>query len=786
MGAIAIVSIETSFRWSVVVVALMSFSALAITGAVHGPAVVAVYGLIFLSAFRDRLPWTPSYRVWAILSVACLIMSIYAVTRKNELTHPLVYYVIYLKINRVWNLDTHRDYAWLYAVCFFEVVFATLFINSLVLMFIMTGFVMAFAFSLILYACQGDMDRTHEAGSLADAPMASPPPRGAPRLSHGFIAVALALAAAVVALTAVAFPLIPRTGQSRLLGGRPQAFNQLASGFSDDVHLGAIVDIQMDESIVMRLRPLNDASARHFAAQGVRLRGLSLRDFNWRNNRWHNQDPSGRRIGWHERTDRVVFPRRPEQESLIDARIIMEPQFSDYLFAPVMPHSITLPNPTILSINYEQLSARFLQAPTDVFTYTVSSLAEDAYAPPSQSDDAAAPDGAAPEVSPVRRQNFSDTIRLGFQGLLLQLSEGFGTSRPEPVYDDSVADEALRRYLRVAPPIAEDLDYVALAESFRVEGQSDYATARAIEYYLRNTCDYSLQFSHDPDRPPILSFLLDIQTGHCELFASSMAMLLRSVDIPARMVNGFVSTEWNPFSGHYIIRQKHAHSWVEVWIDDYGWMTFDPTPPAYVSPRRQQMLWFLERLEDYYEALRFHWYFYVVDYGAEEQRSVMDALRARLGQTLVLAGQGWARLTDAMKVVTFNNIIRVSVGLALALAVVEMIVMRRRLRRRAILQALHSHIRDAPPWVAQAMEMYDQILRRLAGQGVKKAPAQTPEEFAQTVADANAAMDDFPAITSVYYRIRYGGAVMTARERQDFRQFADRISQRMSSNDRQA
>src|SRR5439155_1103305 len=69
------------------------------------------------------------------------------------------------------------------------------------------------------------------------------------------------------------------------------------------------------------------------------------------------------------------------------------------------------------------------------------------------------------------------------------------------------------------------------------------------------------------------------KAGHCEYFASSMAILLRAAGIPTRVINGFLLGEYNPVGRDYIIRESDAHSWVEVYISGKGWVEFDPTPP---------------------------------------------------------------------------------------------------------------------------------------------------------------------------------------------------------------
>ena len=65
--------------------------------------------------------------------------------------------------------------------------------------------------------------------------------------------------------------------------------------------------------------------------------------------------------------------------------------------------------------------------------------------------------------------------------------------------------------------------------------------------------------------------------GHCEYFASSMTVMLRTLGFPLAWSTGFRGGEYNDLTGNYIIRQKDAHSWVEAYFPEYGWVSFDPT-----------------------------------------------------------------------------------------------------------------------------------------------------------------------------------------------------------------
>ena len=79
---------------------------------------------------------------------------------------------------------------------------------------------------------------------------------------------------------------------------------------------------------------------------------------------------------------------------------------------------------------------------------------------------------------------------------------------------------------------------------------------------------------------PLDDFLFDSKRGHCEFYSTAMAVMLRTLGVPTRNVTGFIGGTYNRFGRYYAVRQGDAHSWVEVYVDGQGWVTFDPTPPA--------------------------------------------------------------------------------------------------------------------------------------------------------------------------------------------------------------
>lgn len=106
--------------------------------------------------------------------------------------------------------------------------------------------------------------------------------------------------------------------------------------------------------------------------------------------------------------------------------------------------------------------------------------------------------------------------------------------------------------------------------------------AGILESYLRDSPEYQYSFNlsiDDPTIDPIEDFVFNRKSGHCEYFASALAMMLRGVGIPSRLVSGFKGGDFNDKTGKFEIRSLHAHAWVEAFVDG-AWKNFDPTPGA--------------------------------------------------------------------------------------------------------------------------------------------------------------------------------------------------------------
>jgi transglutaminase-like putative cysteine protease len=136
----------------------------------------------------------------------------------------------------------------------------------------------------------------------------------------------------------------------------------------------------------------------------------------------------------------------------------------------------------------------------------------------------------------------------------------------------------------------------ALAAEWSEGATSAADKLRAIEAHLLTEYGYARAFERSTDQDPVLDFLFVDKRGHCEYFASALALLARAVAVPTRVVMGYRVRERSPF-GYFVVRERNAHAWVEAWLPGAGWVTRDATPEA-AQPQNA------ERVASYYESSR--------------------------------------------------------------------------------------------------------------------------------------------------------------------------------------
>jgi len=273
--------------------------------------------------------------------------------------------------------------------------------------------------------------------------------------------------------------------------------------------------------------------------------------------------------------------------------------------------------------------------------------------------------------------------------------------------------------------------------------------ARALERHLRHDYGYTLELLPAPVADPLATFLFVRKKGHCEYFASAMAVMLRTVGVPARVGTGFLGGVYNPMTGWQVVRASDAHSWVEAWLPRRGWVTFDPTPPD-TSPSSVS-LW--TRAGLVVDAADQFWQDWVVGYDFERQ----IALAARMQESGRNFRFPW--FGDAAA--------QMETGVRAARAYVAEILALFALAGAAILYgptllrklSADLRVRRAQRGEAQTSDatlLYERMLRVLERRGLQKPPWLTPAEFAHVLPASELAIlvED---LTGAYNQFRFGG-----------------------------
>jgi len=178
-----------------------------------------------------------------------------------------------------------------------------------------------------------------------------------------------------------------------------------------------------------------------------------------------------------------------------------------------------------------------------------------------------------------------------------------------------------RHYLQLPPRLDERI--VALSDSLTAGLDNRYDQVMAVQRWL-HTFGYTRMLPATAGEATLDHFLFERRAGHCEYFSTAMVVMLRTLGIHARNVNGFLGGQWSQFGDYLVVTQNEAHSWVEVWFPGYGWVTFDPTPPGSAGAAFAPVWFWPGRI--FFDGLQHRWNKWVLDYSLEEQVGIFAGL----------------------------------------------------------------------------------------------------------------------------------------------------------------
>jgi protein-glutamine gamma-glutamyltransferase len=652
---------------------------------------------------------TVSPVLWNILLIgAFLILLIDLTVVSRDLLPAGIHFLVVLLDIKLLTLQQRHDYRHLYAVSLMAILASAALTTDAWYIPIFVLYLFTAVWTLLLYHLTketGEASAVVTPSGTAACHTTSPS-----HITHRFFWLTNGTVVMTIALTLTIFFLIPRIGAGMFQKTSGETLR--TTGFSDRVDLGTLGSVKQDPQIVMRVE-LPDQPA--VEKDRLYLRGLAYDQYNGRS--WNHSETRRRSLSFVAE-GKIFLARptgnRPPSNLSVPIRqdILLETLDTAVLFAAPFA---------------ERVSGEFLTVQADA----MGGL----YLP-------------SPPSSRIRYSAISHVPRIA------QNERTASTL----VYPDSIRS----LYLQVPMGSQQVAD---LAHHITQQATTPFGRTLAIQQHLLENYRYSLEGDTATLSHPLEEFLFTRKTGYCEHYATAMVVMLRTLGIPARLVTGFLATEWNEYGDYFTVRQRDAHAWVEVYFPYSGWIIMDPTPTinTLVATNRWESL---RRLG---ESVRLQWDRLFVRYSAKDQLAVVhevregsDALRERVSRWVSLISapidQVFSRLTHMAR--TFQpGILTLATG-ALVVGLALLLLM---LRDRIGLWAT-THLPISHPQLA-IVQLYSRMVRTVERRGVSKPPSATAGEFARLVErEWKAAGPMVAEITALYHQGRYSRTPLTAGE----------------------
>lgn len=501
--------------------------------------------------------------------------------------------------------------------------------------------------------------------------------------------VTLTIASGILLMTAGMFFLLPRTARAAFRHLIPPQYR--ITGFANEVTLGGTGAIRTQTTPVMHIR-VEEVDG----PVPVKWKGTTLGRFDGR--RWSNPPASAERLPVQRGLLQLAPTRLQRPGHRLGYQVHLKND-TDTLFFTGTPEFLNVPVPSVYRNGWD--SYRVGSASPDGLRYAAYSFVP---------DERVAPATPPPPLTPQQRSLYLQT-----------------------------------------PPT--DVRIIQLARDLTDGGRGDLAKAQLLEEHFRTRFSYTLDQPEQPVSDPLAHFLFERRQGHCEYFASAMTVMLRTLGIPARIAAGYQSGIYNPVSGWHIIRAMDAHSWVEAFLPDRGWTTFDPTP---ANPDAATMT-LGTQLALYLDAVEMFWQDWVVNYDLERQLHLaatmeqssrkfsfrgVDDLGAWFRDWRTRASDSaWRVGPPLLGVLLVSGILWIA-----GPGLISWYRLRQRYRR---LERGEASVHDATLLYARMLE----VLRK---RGIEKPAWLTPLEFARVLPPSETA-ELVQRLTLAYNDLRFGG-----------------------------
>lgn len=666
--------------------------AVALGGGV-APGSLALFGLLTLWALWRPLPpetTRAATRWWTLGIAAALVVTLARALVGSELIDASVDFLLLLAVQRFFNRQHAREHLQLLLLGALLMVVGGVVNTDLAYPPLLAGYLFIATWALLLNQLLADGER------LGSAIMVDVGREGI-RRHRSLVRAAAGVTLLAAAGAAVVFLFFPRWGVGAFLRGSMS--RDSTSGFANEVSLGEFGRIKNDPTVIMRItlqgKPIVDTRPTWY------LRGTSFDRYaagRWGHSRdgeasplrpvwtWSSlsegstpllQRPRG---GGRGQTLRALpLPGVAGSEAVMHATVTLEDIGADVLFVASEPIAVKLRPRGPIERRANVIGGRNRE-------FRVSK-------PP----------------GPVQYEFISRARQPGHEALAAVGNPLVGPLR-EP-------------FARPAEGLGPRVG--ALARELTADARTRVDKVDAVMAHLQ-TFRYTLDLSDvdpDPDDDPIETFLFDSQAGHCEYYATALALLLREVGVPTRIVNGYYGAHYNDVGDFYAVRQADAHSWVEVDFGPLGWVTFDPTPPSGRTAGDDASWW--PAGAQLIDALRNAYLQWVIDYDFGKQLELLEGLGVRRQGRMLRPSE---------------RTLAIGGGVA-ALFVFGVWAWRRRRR----------------PGLHPATRQLRRVLRRASRRGHRAEPSESVRAFARRLRDASVpGADAVATFAGAYERARFG------------------------------
>jgi protein-glutamine gamma-glutamyltransferase len=716
------------------------------------PLLVGVAGILaFLTVDRHSL-WALSRPVANFLA-AMTVVVLYLEYRFDDaqLIRALGHWLIYLQMIKYFLPKTPMDDWFLFLLGLMQVLIGSVVsqgdrIGLWLFVWAMLAIWVLGQFFLQREACRflgsGDVSDSG-AGPVVLQPRAVDPYAGLLDLPY-VIATARVLVT-TLALGGLIFLTLPRqVGATRSQPGAPMARH--LTGFDEEVALGQFGEILENDSVVMTVE-FTDTDGKTISPPPEPLwRGVTL--VRYETGRWRRQS--------HKVSQMYVgFPGVLRPQKLLRQKIKLEANDSETLFAirPIRDASSGRTGTPYLN----PMDGTLLRADSrgGAYDYEVFSDPAPGGTQPGEEDPSTSLAHtelllSIPEQLKVRLRKIAEPIVASIEG------EGLDVKIPRGV---EMSDEE-RQKLELA------------------RRKVTRARALKLDSYLRESGRFSYSLNMqviDHNLDPVEDFLVNRHEGHCEYFASALALLLRSIEIPARVVNGFKGGDWNDLTQTMNVRQKHAHSWVEAYVGAEPdrrpiWITLDPTPSNERAASIAHVGGLAGNFRPLTDLIRHVWVFYIVGYDRERQNRLLYApmlqmvgwVKENYNKLVDLAKKGFAllfRFEDISAFISWRGGVVTFLALLLATGLA---LLAYRLGQW-LLRWLRGPVVDSASLTAGTL-FYRRLTQLLSQLELERTPFETQGEFAVRAArfltgqgHSTQTVVDVPGeVVDAFYRVRFG------------------------------